>query len=105
MVEGVIKDVPHEILRRGESELNVPFLLLNAQITTGARAPNSASPPDPPARCRPSPGLAPARLQQPQVGPCRGAKRWRLRSPWLDHVLQPSEKTHKCLTFISVIRN
>lgn len=34
MVEGVIKDVPHEILSGGESKLNVLVLLLTAQITT-----------------------------------------------------------------------
>lgn len=37
MVEGVIKDVPHEILSGGESKLNVLVLLLNAQITTWSK--------------------------------------------------------------------
>lgn len=34
MVEGAIKDVPHEMPSGGESKLNVLGLLLNAQITT-----------------------------------------------------------------------
>lgn len=32
--EGVIKDVPREILSGGESKLNMQFLLLNVRITT-----------------------------------------------------------------------